>query len=99
MCNRYTTGETIAISIVESRFLISTVQTKRGESEMFEGTIWLWIGFNLFVLSMLAVDLGVFHRQAHKVSIKEATIWSVVWITLAMLFHLGLYLFCGKLLP
>jgi tellurite resistance protein TerC len=84
---------------VESRFLISTVQTKRGELEMFEGTIWLWIGFNLFVLSMLAVDLGVFHRRAHKVSIKEATIWSVVWISLAMLFNLGLYLFWDKLSP
>ena len=66
---------------------------------MFEGTIWLWIGFNLFVLSMLAVDLGVFHRRAHKVSIKEATIWSVVWISLAMLFNLGLYLFWDKLSP
>ncbi len=66
---------------------------------MFEGTIWLWIGFNLFVLSMLALDLGVFHRHAHKVSIKEATIWSVVWITLAMVFNLGLYLFWDKVSP
>jgi tellurite resistance protein TerC len=99
MCNPYTTGETITILIVVSRFLISTVKTKRGELEMFEGTIWLWIGFNLFVLSMLAVDLGVFHRQAHKVSIKEATIWSVVWISLAMLFNLGLYLFWDRLSP
>jgi tellurite resistance protein TerC len=66
---------------------------------MFEGTIWLWVGFNLFVLSMLALDLGVFHRYAHKVSIKEATIWSVAWITLAMVFNLGLYLFWDKLSP
>ena len=66
---------------------------------MFEGTIWLWIGFNLFVLSLLALDLGVFHRHAHKVSIKEATIWSVVWITLAMVFNLGLYLFWDKVSP
>jgi len=66
---------------------------------MFEGTIWLWIGFNLFVLSMLALDLGVFHRNAHKVSIKEATVWSIVWITLAMVFNLGLYLFWDKLSP
>jgi len=82
-----------------SRFFIPTVKTTRGEVKMFEGTIWLWIGFNLFVLSMLAVDLGVFHRQAHKVSIKEATIWSVVWISLAMIFNLGLYLFWDKLSP
>ncbi len=66
---------------------------------MFEGTIWLWIGFNLFVLSMLALDLGVFHRHAHKVSIKEATIWSLVWIALAMIFNLGLYLFWDKFSP
>lgn len=66
---------------------------------MFEGTIWLWIGFNLFVMLMLALDLGVFHRQAHKVSIKEATVWSIVWITLAMLFNLGLYLFWDKAAP
>ena len=66
---------------------------------MFEGTIWLWIGFNLFVLLLLALDLGVFHRHAHKVSIKEATIWSVVWISLAMLFNLGLYLFWGQISP
>src|SRR2546423_8779882 len=62
---------------------------------MFSGTIWLWIGFNLFVLAMLALDLGVFHRKAHAVSLKEASIWSVVWITLAMVFNVGLYLFAG----
>jgi tellurite resistance protein TerC len=47
--------------------------------------LWVWIGFNVFVLAMLAVDLGIFHRDAHAVSVKEATIWSVVWITLAHL--------------
>ena len=66
---------------------------------MFEGSIWLWIGFNLFVLALLALDLGVFHQKAHKVSIKEATIWSIVWITLSMLFNLGLYFFWNNLAP
>ena len=66
---------------------------------MFEGSIWLWIGFNLFVLLMLALDLGVFHRKAHVVSIKEATIWSVVWISLALVFNLGLYLFWDRISP
>ena len=66
---------------------------------MFEGTIWLWIGFNLFVLLMLALDLGVFHRKAHVISIREATIWSVVWITLALLFNLGLYFFWDQVSP
>lgn len=66
---------------------------------MFEGTIWLWIGFNLFVLFMLALDLGVFHRKAHVVSIKEATIWTIIWIALALVFNLGLYFFWDQISP
>ena len=66
---------------------------------MFEGSIWLWIGFNLFVLALLALDLGVFHKKAHSVSIKEATIWSVVWITLSLLFNLGIYFFWDNIAP
>jgi len=64
-----------------------------------DGMLWLWVGFNIFVLLMLALDLGVFHRKAHVISIKEASIWSVVWIALAMLFNLGLYLFWETLAP
>jgi tellurite resistance protein TerC len=59
------------------------------------GNIWLWIGFNGFVLVMLALDLGVFHRKAHTVSLKEAVTWSVVWIALAMVFNAGLYFLRG----
>ena len=44
------------------------------------GTPALWIAFNLFVLAMLALDLGVFNRKAHAPSLKEAAIWSGVWI-------------------
>lgn len=66
---------------------------------MFEGTLWLWVGFNLFVLAMLAVDLGIFHRKAHAVSVREATSWSVVWISLAMLFNVGIYFFWNVLSP
>lgn len=58
--------------------------------------LWLWVGFNVFVLLMLAVDLGIFHRKAHEVSIKEAAGWSAVWVTLALLFNLGLYHFMGR---
>lgn len=54
-------------------------------------TFW-WISFNLFVLAMLALDLGVFHRKAHVVRMREALTWSGVWISLALLFNLGLYL-------
>ena len=55
----------------------------------------LWVAFNVFVLGMLALDLGVFHRNAHKVSLREALSWSVVWITLALLFNLSIYYFWG----
>ncbi|NUO80197.1 TerC family protein [candidate division KSB1 bacterium] len=57
--------------------------------------LWMWIGFNVFVLAMLALDLGVFHRKAHEVKIKEALIWSGVWIALALVFNYGLYLWRG----
>jgi tellurite resistance protein TerC len=50
------------------------------------GTPLLWVGFNLFVLLSLALDLGVFHRKAHKMAIREATFWSAVWIALALAF-------------
>ena len=57
--------------------------------------LYLWIAFNLFVLGMLALDLGVFHRKAHTVSLREASIWSAVWIALAMIFNLGIFFFWG----
>jgi tellurite resistance protein TerC len=60
---------------------------------------WLWGGFLVFVFAMLALDLGVFHRSAHEVSIKEATIWSVVWISLALIFNFLIYLFWHTLVP
>ena len=58
-------------------------------------TIWLWVGFNLFVLAMLALDLGVFHRKAHVVSFREAMGWTVAWVTLAALFNIGIWHFAG----
>ena len=66
---------------------------------MMGDMIWLWIGFNVFVLGMLALDLGVFHRHSHTVSMKEAVTWSVVWISLALLFNLGIYLFWHQIVP
>lgn len=63
------------------------------------GTLGLWLGFNALVLVMLALDLGVFHRTAHVVSVKEATVWSLIWISCASLFGLGMYLFWGQLSP
>ncbi|MEA2564171.1 MAG: tellurite resistance protein TerC [Acidobacteriota bacterium] len=62
---------------------------------MQETSLWLWVGFNAFILAMLALDLGVFHRKSHEVSVKEATIWSGVWIALAMIFNAGIWYFRG----
>ncbi len=54
--------------------------------------VWLWVGFIVFVLAMLALDLGVFHRKAHVVGVKEALGWSAVWISLGLLFSVFVYL-------
>ena len=66
---------------------------------MFGDMAWLWIGFNVFVLAMLALDLGVFHRHSHVISVKEAAGWSVAWISLSLLFNLGIYFFWNQLVP
>jgi len=55
----------------------------------------LWIIFGTLVPIMLVLDLGVFHRKAHTINIKEALIWSAVWITLALLFNIGIYFLLG----
>jgi tellurite resistance protein TerC len=55
-----------------------------------------WALFLLFVLAMLAVDLGVFHRRAHAVSFREAAVWSGVWVVLSLLFCAGLWLRAGQ---
>ncbi len=58
-------------------------------------SIWAWVGFHAVVFVLLALDLGVFHRSAHEVQVKEAAIWTVVWITLSLGFNLGLYAWLG----
>lgn len=58
--------------------------------------LWGWIGFNLFVIGMLAIDLLVFHRKPHEISLKEALGWSAVWICLALVFNAGIYFWQGK---
>jgi tellurite resistance protein TerC len=58
--------------------------------------IWFWIPFNLFILGMLALDLGVFHREAHTVSLREALGWSIVWISLSLTFNFGIYVYGGS---
>jgi tellurite resistance protein TerC len=61
-----------------------------------DDTVVLWASFNFFVLVMLALDLGVFHRKSHEVGVREALIWTSVWITLAMIFNLFIYFYFDK---
>jgi tellurite resistance protein TerC len=58
--------------------------------------IWFWVVFVVFVLGMLSLDLGVFHRKAHVVHPKEAAIWTMVWVSLALIFAAGLAYFYGN---
>lgn len=54
---------------------------------------WFYAGFTLFVLVLLALDLGVFHKKAHEVSFKESSFWTAIWISLALLFNYLFYLY------
>ncbi len=58
--------------------------------------IWLWIGFNLFVIVLLALDLGLLHRGDKTISLKEALLLSLGYVVLALLFSVGIFLFMGK---
>ena len=60
------------------------------------GTPLRWFAFNLFILAALALDLGVFHRKAHKIRLKEAGLWSFLWITLATVFGIGVWHWFGE---
>ena len=60
------------------------------------GTPLVWIGFNLFVLASIALDLGVFHRRLHKVSLREAGFFTLLWVALSILFGLGVLHYSGK---
>jgi len=58
--------------------------------------IIFWILFNAFVLLMLALDLGVFHRKTHEVSVKEALTWTLVWVCLALIFNAIIFYWRGR---
>src|SRR6202171_4632083 len=59
-------------------------------------SLWGWVGFNVVVLAILALDLGVLHRRSAKVSLKEAATWSAVWVALSLGFALAIYQTMGK---
>lgn len=60
------------------------------------GTFGLWAGFNIFVVLMLALDLFVFNREAHEIRMREAAIWSAIWVSMALAFNAGLYFYYGE---
>ena len=59
-------------------------------------SLWGWVGFNVVVLAILALDLGVLHRRSVKVSLKEAATWSAVWVALSLCFAFAVYETMGK---
>ena len=59
----------------------------------FQDYWWFYLGFITFVLAVLALDLGVFHKKAHEVSVKEASIWTGIWIGAALVFNYLFYLY------
>ena len=58
--------------------------------------IWYWVGFNVFVIIMLLLDLGVFHKKDSIPSLKEAVLWTLFWIALALTFNVGVYFQLGE---
>jgi tellurite resistance protein TerC len=60
------------------------------------GSPLLWAGFIAFVIAMLAIDLGIFHKHSHEVSAREAGLWSAVWVALAAIFGTGVYVWFGR---
>lgn len=60
---------------------------------------WFYAGFTAFILGLLALDLGVFHRDSHEVSVKESLVWSAIWISLGLLFGLGIWRYALWELP
>jgi TerC family integral membrane protein len=59
-------------------------------------SLWGWVGFNVVVLAILALDLGVLHRKSEKVSLKEAATWSAVWVALSLCFAFAIYRTMGE---
>src|SRR5262245_49947746 len=58
--------------------------------------VYLWVGFNIFLLAMLAIDLFLFHKKAHQVSLREALLMSAGWIGLALAFNVAVYYAFGR---
>jgi tellurite resistance protein TerC len=73
-------------------------QQAQQAAEKSIGAPWQWAAFLAFVAVMLLIDLGVFHRHAHAIRIREAVSWTLVWIVLALIFNAGVWYFYGSTL-
>jgi tellurite resistance protein TerC len=62
---------------------------------MMTAHLTLWVGFSVFVVVMLTLDLGLFHRKARSATLHEAAIWTVVWVALALIFNTAVYFMLG----
>jgi tellurite resistance protein TerC len=83
--------ETIYLSISRSAGSVEAMDLALPFAEFW----WLYAAFTGLILLLLALDLGVFHRQAHVVSFRESLAWSVVWVTIALAFNYGFYLYAA----
>ena len=54
-----------------------------------------WVGFNILILVLIAIDLGLLHKKSHVISVKEALIWSAGWIFISLTFNVGIYFWFG----
>ncbi len=64
-------------------------------TEILSHKVFLWGGFNVLILILLALDLGIFHRKDHKITMKESLVWSVIWIIVALIFNVFVYFWKG----
>jgi tellurite resistance protein TerC len=64
-------------------------------TNLLQNKYFVWISFNILVLAMLALDLGLFHRKDHRISVKEGLVWSAIWILVALVFNVGVYFWKG----
>src|SRR5262245_11024860 len=64
--------------------------------DSFSGSTALWVGFSVFIVCMLSLDLGLFNRKAHTIKYREAWLWSAVWVTLAMIFAGIVFYYLGS---
>lgn len=93
------TSETFIAAVIIASvkvFFISKKDHINKEQVLVTTQLLPWILFTLFIIVMLAIDLGVFNRKDHEVSVKEGLAWSAVWITLALAFNVGVYFWKGQ---